>query len=190
MDISEVGLLDILPRFMQEDVTAKCLATSADYILQCILDKLPLVNLFDNLELLTEEDLDYIAKAQKIPWYDTAYGREKKIGCIRNFERECIILGTPQAVENVSRDLFGKTEIEEWFEYGGEEKHFRLKVEMPDESRKAEEMVKKKIRYVKNLRSVLDEIERARNLWENGNYGCTVLPQRKGVIKEEAENGI
>lgn len=190
MDISEATLLDILPRFMQEDVTAQCLAASADHIMKCLLDRLPLVNLFANLDLLTEEDLDYIARAEKIPWYDTAYGIEVKRECIRNFERECIILGTPQAVENVAKDLFGRTKIEEWFEYGGKEKHFKLNIDMLDSSQKAEEMVRKKIRYVKNLRSVLDEIKRMRRLKEDSCYGCAVLQQRKGFIKEEVEDGI
>lgn len=184
MKLAETSLLDIVPRFMQEDITVQCLAASADYIKRRLLEKIPIANLLDNLDLITEEDLDYIAKAEEIPWYDTGYEIDKKRNCIKNFEKECMILGTPQAVKDVIQDLFGEMQIKEWFEYGGAEKHFKIDVDVLENTEKIEETIREKLRYVKNLRSRFDEIGRLRGIAEGSYYGCAAAQTKTAYIEE------
>lgn len=158
MKINETSLIDILPRFMTEDITVQCMAAAVDYIIARVLEKLPLVNLLDNLQLVSEDNLDYIAKKEKIYWYDMGYSADVKRKIIANFEKNSRILGTQAAVVNMANEIFPFSELQEWFEYDGEEKHFRLNVRTNQNVDIMETMFVKKIDYVKNLRSVMDEI--------------------------------
>lgn len=158
MKIDEATMQAIIPRFMWEDSTVKGFCKAADVIFSEVIKKLPLVNIKEKLEMLTEEDLDYIAKIENITWYDTAYIRSKKEKIIRNFEENCFILGTKTAVKNVTSEIFGENKIREWFEYGGEEKHFNVYTDFIGDIRKAVSDYEKRIEDVKSFRSLLDDI--------------------------------
>ena len=108
MKLNEATMQAVIPRFMSDDKTVKGLCAAADAIIAEIVKKLPLVNIRENLDMLTEEDLDYIAKIEKITWYNTTYIRTKKEKIIKNFEANCFILGTKMAVRNVTLEIFGE----------------------------------------------------------------------------------
>ncbi len=126
MRIEEVNAIDIIPRFMREDKSIIALCKVIDFFVSKVNEKLPLVNLYENLELLTEEDLDYIAEADEIDWYDTGYSREQKIRIIKGHEKACMFIGSKYSIESVIADIFGFGEEKEWFEYGSEAYKFRI----------------------------------------------------------------
>lgn len=67
--------------------------------------------------------------------------------------------GTPAAVEEVCSAAFDTAEVVEWYEYGGEPYHFRVRMvqeSIPDETAMAE-MVKA-VNSAKNTRSWLDSL--------------------------------
>lgn len=158
MKIGEATMQFIVPQFMRDDKTVKGFCAAADVIFAEVVKKLPMVNIKENLEMLTEEDLDYIAKIENITWYDTTYIRVKKEKIIKNFEANCFILGTKTAVRNVTLEIFGENKIREWFEYGGQEKHFNVYTDFTGDIRKAVSDYEKRIEDVKSFRSLMDDI--------------------------------
>ena len=84
---------------------------------------------FNNLNLLDESTLDTIAKASNINWYDDSDSKEVKIEVIKNSEKVFWMMGTTESVKQVVKDVFGeKSDIEEWHEYNGNPKYFKVNI--------------------------------------------------------------
>lgn len=155
MSIEKVNAIDIIPRFMKEDKSIIALCKVMDFFVSKVNEKLPLVNLYENLELLTEEDLDYIAAKDEIDWYDTGYTREQKIRIIKGHERACMFIGSKHSIESVLADIFGFGEEEEWFEYGSEAYKFRI-VTSAIMTENTNDLLIKVLRKVKTSKSKLE----------------------------------
>lgn len=188
MKIGEVTLHDVIPRFMKDDSTVKGLCAAADVVFEEIKKRLPLVNIKENLGLLPEEDLDYIAQIENITWYDTTYSREQKERIIRNFEKNCFFLGTKKAVQNVTGEIFGENEIKEWFEYEGEEKHFSVRTNFIGDIRKAVSEYEKRIEDVKSFRSLMDNVVFLKSAAMH-QIAIGKIIQREQVFIKEGNNG-
>lgn len=69
-------------------------------------------------------------------------------------------LGTKAAVEQAIAAIYPKTQVLEWFEYGGEPYHFKLEINLTGSSfdRERQQRVLDRVEYYKNLRSHLDGV--------------------------------
>ena len=67
-------------------------------------------------------------------------------------------LGTKWAVENVIKTYFGTGKVEEWFEYGGEPGHFRVRSSNPSVSQDAIDDFTALLNKVKRASAKLDGI--------------------------------
>ncbi len=112
--------------------------------------------IFPRIDELPEAVLDMLAYDLKVDWYEYSAPIQNK----RNAIKECIPVhrhkGTKYAVETAVHSLYDKAEVCEWFEYGGEPFHFKIKVF--GSSSGNIKLVYQKIQYAKNLRSVLDSV--------------------------------
>ena len=98
-----------------------------------------------------------------------AAGLTKKRELVRKAIARHRYKGTPAAVEEVCSAAFDSAEVLEWYDYGGEPYHFRVRMvqeSIPDEAVMAE-MVKA-VNSAKNVRSWLD--------------GLTFYYQPKGTV--------
>lgn len=188
MKIGETTMQLIIPQFMRDDKTVKGFCAAADVILAEIIKKLPMVNVKENLEMFAEEDLDYIAKIENITWYDTTYTRSQKEKIIKNFEKNCFLLGTKTAIQNVTMEIFGENDIKEWFEYGGEEKHFSVRTNFVGDIKKAVSEYEKRIGDVKSFRSLMDDIVFQKKVEMHHTVSGKMTHREKIFIKEK-ENG-
>lgn len=160
MNISETKLLDLLPECMRQDRIIKGFSAAWGYVQGKITAVLPLVNLFDNLELLTESQLDQIAEAMQIPWYNTEYTVEKKINLIRHFEQVCFKLGTIGSIQNVAEGVYGEAEVEDWYEYEGREWGFKIFVDYGDYTTvEALARLTRMVRDIRPAKSTLSPVE-------------------------------
>lgn len=185
MKLDDVRMIEIVPKFMSDDKTVRGLCAAADVILKAVIEKIGMVNLYENLELLTDEDLNFIAKADKVLWYDTSYTKEQKIRIIQNYEKNSMILGTPEAIENVITEIFGNGYVREWYEYGSTPCHFKI-ITNQIITENINELVAKIIDQAKNVRSVLELVEIKRQVAAEGNanmIGMSVY--RTEAIKDE-----
>lgn len=189
MRLDQIKTNMIVPEFLLEDKTVRGFCAAADIIVQRILEKINLVNLFQSLSDVTEEDLDYIAKMEEIPWYDTSYTRTQKEKIIKGFEKNCMFLGTGMAVKNILSEIFGDHVVQEWYEYGGEVKHYSVKTEFVGDIEKAASDYEKRIGQVKSFRSVLDGLAFFQKVAMEHSVGILVIPQETVIIKEGSENG-
>lgn len=156
--LSNVTMLDLLPSTMRNDpdAIAASQAIAPDYWrLRQLADK---VIIASNVDSLAEDWLDELANDLHVDFYNSRLPIEQKRQLVKQSSLMHQRKGTPWAVEELVRIVFGVGHVEEWFEYGGEPYHFRVyssnHLATPEDARK----FKIALESVKNLRSVLDEI--------------------------------
>lgn len=150
MKLQEISLLDLLPECMRSDRIIKGFSAAWGYLMEKLLEQMPLVNLYDNLELLTEKQLDKVAEAMAIPWYNTEYEKDKKINLIRHYEKTCFKLGTKGSILDVATDIYSHAEVYDWYEYEAPEWRFKITADFGDYT--TEEMLAKLTRTVKEIK--------------------------------------
>lgn len=160
MTLQDTSLLDLLPECMRTDRIIKGFAAAWDYLMSEAVKITPLVNLFDSLELLEPEQLDEIAAAIEIPWYNTEYEKDRKIDLIRHYEKVCFKLGTKGSIKDVARDIYKHADVYEWFEYEAEEWRFKISADYGDyTTEQALAKLTRTVRDIKPAKATLDAVE-------------------------------
>lgn len=151
-------ILGTFPFSLSRDENKEKLAESiVDSLAELIADT-DKEQIYTRISSLDEPLLDILAKDLKVDWYDYEGTLEEK----RKTIAECIKVhrykGTKYAVETALKGVYDNVSVTEWFEYDGEPFHFKVTIydSTNDEGKRAR--VLEKIRYYKNLRSVLDDV--------------------------------
>lgn len=126
MKLTELEFRRLLPQFMQNDDAVKGLSLAMDIIIPQLSNSVKTLSTWDQIDNLTEDELDELAWELNILWYDIGADIGVKRELVKNSDKVYQHLGTKWAVENVVNSYFGEGYISEWFEYGGEPGHFRV----------------------------------------------------------------
>lgn len=128
--------------------------------------------IYANINELPETWLDVLAYDLHVDWYDYDYPIEAKRAIIRDSVRVHQKLGTKAAVEMALGGLHPKSEIEEWFDYGGKPYRFRIVLDTT-ESRVAADYdeIIKTVDIYKRLTAHLD------GLYYQGSITVVVMPK-------------
>jgi phage tail P2-like protein len=86
--------------------------------------------IFARIDELPEWLLDVLARDFSVGWYKDSYPLEVKRRLIKTCVRVHKRQGTKFAVEEAIGAIYPRTEIAEWFEYGGEPHHFRVNLDI------------------------------------------------------------
>lgn len=159
IDIYNVSILDLLPPNLQQDsdMIAASKALDSDFSLvvndvkQCIL--MPRIDEIEDNNLL-----DLLAWQMHVDFYDTTLPVKVKQELIKNSNHLHKTKGTAGAVEKASKIVFGRSWIEEWFEYSGQPYMFKMNVEATNRGASPEDLVllDQLINAYKNKRSWLE----------------------------------
>lgn len=158
MKLKEADIVKLLPVWMQEDESVKGLALGSSEVTKAIDARLRLLSRWDQLDQLSEVELDEMAWELNIQWYDSTAAIEKKRAVIRNSDRVHATLGTSYAVAQIVTDYFGAGEVREWYEYGGKPHHFKILSDNPELVNNNLERFLKLLGTVKRRSSWLDAI--------------------------------
>ena len=127
MNIRELESINLVPFFMQSDASVKGLCKAMDYIFNTLGECLRRSSIYTNLEFMKERDLDYIADADRIFWYNSQDNYETKLKILQNRKKMLYLLGTAYAIEQGLKDITTEESyIEEWMQYGGNPFHYRI----------------------------------------------------------------
>lgn len=126
MKLSNLEFIKLLPQFMREDGAVIGLAEGLDSIIPSLSESMKSLTTWDNIDGLSENELDDLAVELNILWYDTGATLDTKRDLVKNSMEVYRHLGTKWAVESVIHSYFGDGYIAEWFEYDGEPGHFRV----------------------------------------------------------------
>lgn len=158
--ITKENLMLIMPPALTRDSSIMALAEADAEALAARLAEIDRVRIISNIDGLDEDLLDILAYDFKVDWWDADYSVEEKRRTLKSSWMVHKKLGTKAAVETALSAIYPGASVEEWFQYGGEPYHFRVKVEildaeyMPDKHKR----VLERIEWYKSLRSHMDRI--------------------------------
>ena len=145
-----------LPDVILKDEHLKQLAEVAARVMFKSLQDPRKAAIYCRIDELDEGVLDILAKDFNVSWYDYNATIDEKRSIIRNSMNARRHIGTKASVESIISDVMPGSQVEEWFEYGGDPFHFRMKIPGTWTQEKAE-WITKAISLVKNVRSTVDD---------------------------------
>lgn len=124
--ITTTNLLRTLPEVLRNDEKMQAIAFSIAETLALRPEEIDRVRIYPNIDNQPEGILDILAYDFKVDWYNYNYPLSVKRDLIKNNIKVRRKMGTTFATETALRSLHPYTDIEEWFEYGGDFPYFRI----------------------------------------------------------------
>lgn len=158
--ITKENLLFTLPPVLQRDASTEALAEATAEVLAHRLEEIDRLRIISNIDNLEEALLAILARDFKVDWWDPGYSLEEKRRTVKDSWRVHKILGTKAAVETAIRAIYPGTRVLEWWEYGGEPYHFRLDINITNDSIDSvkQRRVLERMNFYKSLRSHNDGV--------------------------------
>lgn len=161
MNITKESLLLSLPEAFAEDEGMAALADGIADILSRRPQEIEKIAMYPNVRELDEELCDTLAYDFKIDWWLDSMTLEEKRDTLAKSWYVHKHMGTKASVQTALSTVYPDVVVEEWFEYGGQPYHFRIRIPTKESSVDPEkhERLMALVRFYKNLRSVLDSVE-------------------------------
>ena len=158
--LTRENLVATLPPALQKDPSAVALAEAMADLLARRRSEIEQLRIYPVIDRLDEQLLDILAYDFKVDWWDADYSLEEKRRTLKDSWRVHKLLGTKAAVEMAISAIYPRTTVLEWFEYGGEPYHFRLDINITNDSIDSEKQrrVLERLNYYKSLRSHNDGV--------------------------------
>ena len=183
MKINNPKTIKLMPTWMRDDEANKALASAMDELMKAPGERVKTPRIWDQLENLSDEELDETAWELGIDWWVSSWERNQKIRTIRMAGAIMEKRGTKWAVEQLVIAAFGIGEVTEWFEYGGEPYYFKILTNAtltPDGIGQILAMIAR----VKNARSHVESITVVREIKQRLFAGCATQSHITNVILE------
>ena len=125
-DLFTADFVRSLPLPLQNDPNTLAIAQVIAEQLQITARLISKNTIYARIDELPEKVLDVLAYDLHVDWYDYSYPIKAKRDIIRESVRVHKRLGTKFAVETALGGIHPDSEIEEWFDYGGQPFYFRV----------------------------------------------------------------
>lgn len=157
--VYNIDFTRLLPESLKNDETMLALGKSIASELQENIRLARFAVIYPRIDELDESTLDILARDLHVDWYNDTYPIDAKRAVIKNSVRVHKRLGTKFAIVTAIGDLYPKSEVQEWFEYGGTHHHFRILLDLTNAKTppKLSEIIKA-AKFYKRLSAHLDEI--------------------------------
>ena len=158
--LTKENLVVTLPPALRTDPSVVALAEALSELLAARPAEIERLRIYPAIDTLDEPLLDILAHDFKVDWWDPEYSLEEKRRTLKDSWRVHRLLGTRAAVETAISAIYPHTQVLEWFEYGGEPYHFRLDINITNDSIDSEKQrrVLERLNYYKSLRSHNDGV--------------------------------
>lgn len=158
--LTKENLVATLPVALQKDPSAVALAEAMAELLARRPEEIDRLRIYPDIDRLDERMLDILAYDFKVDWWDPDYSLEEKRRTLKDSWRVHKILGTKAAVERAISAIYPHTQVLEWWQYDGEPYHFRLDINITNDSINSDKQrrVLERLNYYKSLRSHNDGV--------------------------------
>ena len=158
--LTKENLVATLPVALQKDPSVVALAEAFAGLLARRPEEIDRLRIYPAIDRLDERLLDILAHDFKVDWWDADYSLEEKRRTLKDNWRVHKMLGTKAAVEMAISAIYPGTRVLEWFEYGGEPYHFKLDINITNDTIDSEKQrrVLERLNYYKSLRSHNDGV--------------------------------
>lgn len=158
MKLNDLDLLQLLPAFMRKDKTSCAMVKALNPEFLDFIKQVHHALILPRLDELPEDILDELANELDVSWYLPDANIEDRREIVRDAYLIHAHFGTPWAIEHVAQQYFGDAQVEEWWEYGAEPYHFRVRTGNVGEGTKQAALFARLVQQIKNARSYFDGI--------------------------------
>ena len=130
--LREARIVDGVPRIVAGQEWVQALSEALGELHEKTMDFADASQIYTALDTVSETVLDILAVNWKIDWYDTSYSIEQKRRIVKTSLEVRRLMGTVRAAKLQADAVYPGTEVEEWFNYGGDPGYFRLFVNITD----------------------------------------------------------
>ena len=124
--LTRENMLAAFPVALREDTSIAALADAVAGVLAERREEIDRLRIYSAVDQLEEPLLDILARDLKVDWYDYDYPIAAKRAVIKSSVMVHKRLGTVYAVKAALGSVFPGSEVEEWFNYGGEPYRFQV----------------------------------------------------------------
>lgn len=157
--ITEMDLTGTFPPALTRDPKMMALTKAVAAQLLKTNREIPRNIIYAKIDELQEDVLDVLAYDLHVDWYDYEYPIEAKRGVIKDSVRVHKRLGTVFAVRTALGSVYPESEIEEWFDYGGEHHRFRVVLDVTHSRAPADYVaIKKAVLFYKRLSAQMENM--------------------------------
>lgn len=181
-------ITDILPRNLMQESAAQAFSAAVREGTRLLYKYTQVCYIYCSIETAPEPVIDLLAKELRTQYYSDAMELDVKRGLVRNTLSWYMSAGTPAAVEELVAATFGKGEVREWFEYGGEPYFFRI-ITNADASYASIAEFEQLIKKVKNTRSHIDKMSFLRSQEARIYVAVTNIIKKKTKVGWEETDG-
>lgn len=158
-DIFTMDYSTLLPSALTHDPKMVALARTLAAQLLDISGHINDVLIYSNFDHLPEDLVDILAYDMHVDWYEYSYPLTVKRNLVRDSVKVHKKMGTKYAVETALGGLWPKSEVEEWYQYGGEPHHFRVVCDVTENRITASwQQLVNAVKMYKRLSSHLDSV--------------------------------
>jgi phage tail P2-like protein len=160
MDLENIDLLSLQTTNMKQDLTTIAMCNALTPKFKQLASETKSVLIYSRIDELDDASIDELAYQMHIDFYSTSLQLEVKRQVVKNSLRWHRIKGTPAAVEEAAKVVFGRSWVTEWHEYSGNPYMFKVNVEASNRGASPEDLklLEKLINAYKNKRSWLEVI--------------------------------
>lgn len=162
IDFYNGQIVDILPDSIRGDPVVTAISYAVSNMVKRIVQNADKSCIYAAVDVLDEDILDLLAVELRSQYYSSDLAIDKKRNIIKNTLSWYYKAGTPSAMLELVRIVFGpNSRVEEWWQYSGEPYMFKIVVDDQEHLLTDEQWEKMKqiIKYVKNTRSHLESIQ-------------------------------
>lgn len=142
IDIYNVSVLDLLPPNLQQDPDMIAASKSVDGDFSLVVNDVKQCILLPRIDEINDNNvLDLLAWQMHVDFYDTSLPIETKLQLIKSSNHLHKTKGTPAAVEKATQIVFGRSWMEEWFEYSGSPYMFKMNVEISNRGASPDDLI-------------------------------------------------
>ena len=124
-DLWGTGLIEGLPQAVTDEPWVRITDKVYRERHQREMEAAELIHLYTQIDSQPEEILDVLAVQFKVDWYDSSYPLEAKRSIIKTALEVRRYYGTDWATLKAISAIYPRSEIEQWYDYGGTPGHFR-----------------------------------------------------------------
>lgn len=160
MNLENIDLLSLQTTQMKKDPTTIAMCAALTPRFQQLSGDVKSVLIYSRVNDLDDATIDELAYQMHVDFYSTSLPLEVKQQVVKNSLRWHRIKGTPAAVEEAAKVVFGRSWITEWYEYGGAPYMFKVNVEATNRGASPEDfmLLEQLVNAYKNKRSWIELI--------------------------------
>ena len=152
------NITDILPEALAEDPKVKALGYAINKAMQRMMDYCQNISVYAAMDTVPERVLDLLAVELGTQYYDDTLSIEVKRSLIKNTLVWYMNAGTLTSVQEAVEAVFGNGEVEEWFDYGGEPFHFKVRTSTINSTDEMIQQLTSIVSQMQNVRSHLEAV--------------------------------